>query len=60
MRSHIIFNKDLKTLEKTMERDWRIKNGEIEIAEAIEAFDLKDWENKKSKKLRSGWLTKVN
>ena len=45
MRSHILFDKDLKTLEKTMERDWRLKNGEIEIAEAIEEHDLKDWEN---------------
>jgi len=36
MRSHILFNKDLKTLEKTLERDWRLKNGEKEIAEAIE------------------------
>ena len=60
MRSHLLYQMDLKTLEKFNEKQWHISEGRHDIADLIQEHDLKSWESQKASKLVPKWRTSVN
>ena len=43
MRSQTVFDMNLRTKEKDMEREWHIREGRLETAAGIQKFDIDPW-----------------
>jgi hypothetical protein len=60
MRSQLLFDMDLKTIEKDMERKWHIREGRLHDADNIQHYDIRPWLKIKDEKLLPKWVTRVN
>ena len=60
MRSQTVFDMNLRTKEKDMEREWHIREGRLETAAGIQKFDIDPWMKVKGKQLKPKWRTRVN